>query len=114
MILIETGQPGAGWYWAAAQVFRRPGASGLAAGPFLVMVATSAWWSGRVAGLADWACRLRRRTDPRISRDVLEQSAAQLKTVQDTSAALFQRLAQRADSDQQTTGSFAMPGRNRC
>ncbi|MBG5580530.1 hypothetical protein GHT77_32160, partial [Pseudomonas aeruginosa] len=75
---------------------------GLALALFLVMVATSAWWSGRVAGLADGraACA---DAQTRAYRDVLEQSAAQLKAVQDTSAALFQRLAQRADSDQQTT-----------
>ncbi|MBX6793186.1 hypothetical protein ISE75_33300, partial [Pseudomonas aeruginosa] len=68
----------------------------------LVMVWTAGWWGGREAGLADGraACA---DAQTRAYRDVLEQSAAQLKTVQDTSAALFQRLAKRADSDQQTT-----------
>ncbi|MBH8636432.1 hypothetical protein I5J65_31975, partial [Pseudomonas aeruginosa] len=51
---------------------------GLALALFLVMVATSAWWSGRVAGLADGraACA---DAQTRAYRDVLEQSAAQLK-----------------------------------
>lgn len=68
----------------------------------LVMIWTAGWWGGREAGLADGraACA---DAQTRAYRDVLEQSAAQLKTVQDTSAALFQRLAKRADSDQQTT-----------
>ncbi|MFO7105242.1 hypothetical protein P3E46_32190, partial [Pseudomonas aeruginosa] len=68
----------------------------------LVMIWTAGWWGGREAGLADGraACA---DAQTRAYREVLEQSAAQLKTVQDTSAALFQRLAKRADSDQQTT-----------
>ncbi|MCC0550295.1 hypothetical protein LJG65_32805, partial [Pseudomonas aeruginosa] len=68
----------------------------------LVMVWTAGWWGGREAGLSDGraACA---DAQTRAYRDVLEQSATQLKAVQDTSAALFQRLAQRADSDQQTT-----------
>ncbi|HBO1198303.1 TPA: hypothetical protein L4E74_003519 [Pseudomonas aeruginosa] len=75
---------------------------GLVVFVLLVMVWTAGWWGGRKAGLADGraACA---DAQTRAYREVLEQSAAQLKTVQDTSAALFQRLAQRADSDQQTT-----------
>jgi hypothetical protein len=63
----------------------------------LVMIWTAGWWGGREAGLADGraACA---DAQTRAYREVLEQSAAQLKTVQDTSAALFQRLAKRADS----------------
>ncbi|EMB5660451.1 hypothetical protein [Pseudomonas aeruginosa] len=75
---------------------------GLALALFLVMVATSAWWSGREAGLAEGRAQCAE-AQAGTYRDVLEQSVAQLRKVQDASAAIFQRLAQRADSDQQTT-----------
>ncbi|HHM6772726.1 TPA: hypothetical protein ACWMLF_004714 [Pseudomonas aeruginosa] len=70
----------------------------------LLLVLTSAgfWMVGHQVGLADGrAICAEAQTD--AYRDVLDESTAQLKKVQDTSNSIFQRLAQRDDRDQQTT-----------
>ncbi|RUI34560.1 hypothetical protein [Pseudomonas aeruginosa] len=68
----------------------------------LVLALAGTWWTGREAGKADGRAECAK-VQADAYREVLAQSAAHLKKTQDASDALFQRLAQRAGRDEQTT-----------